>query len=262
MIEQTLPPQSRQFYIRIRAQRHEQAMADYREQLIGLRRENAARGSLPSGQQLLAEWQLSETFVGAMATGLLEAALETCDLYDIPLDQNLSCCIETEIKGFIETQFRHALRNHTTSNGASTPPTNIRDVFAGRVPAATFNILNPIQIRLEKVRVAGMRQRTNRKSESKEKNGNMGLDLSSAEQAILRTLGEVYPQKVHLHQLAAKIVPPLEHGVLLQAVDRLHSRRLIECKPLKGAEGLVDAANILLSLEGARWLKEMDSSTE
>jgi hypothetical protein len=62
--------------------------------------------------------------------------------------------------------------------------------------------------------------------------------------------------------LAAKIVPPLEHGALLQAVDGLHSRRLIECKPLKGAEGLVDAANILLSSEGARWLKEMDSSKE
>jgi len=172
MIEQSLPPQSCQFYIRVRAQKHEQAVADYREQLIGLRRENAARGSLLSGQQLLAEWQLSETFVGA--TGLLEAALEACDLYEIPLDQNLSSCIETEIEGFIEKQFRHALRNHSTSNGASTLPTNIKDVFAGRVPAATFNILNPIQIRLEKVRVAGMRQGTNRKSESKEKNGNMG----------------------------------------------------------------------------------------
>ena len=98
MIEHSLPPQSRQFYIRVRAQKHEQAMADYREQLIGLRRENAAPGSLPSGQQLLAEWQLSETFVGAMAAGLLEAALEACDLYEIPLDQNLSSCIETEIK--------------------------------------------------------------------------------------------------------------------------------------------------------------------
>jgi hypothetical protein len=214
-----------------------------------------------SGQQLLAEWQLSETFIGAMATGLLEAALEVCDLYEIPLDQNLSSCIETEIKGFIETQFRHALRNHSTSNGTSTLPTNVKDVLAGRIPAATFNILNPIQIRLEKVRVAGMRQGTNRKSESKE-NGNMGLDLSSAEQAILTTLGEVYPQKVHLHQLAAKIVPPLEHGAVLQAVDGLHSRRLIECKPLKGAEGLVDAANILLSSEGAKWLKEMGSSKE
>jgi hypothetical protein len=262
MIEQSLPPQSRQFYIRVRAQKHEEAMADYRERLTALRRENAARGSLRSGQQLLAEWQLSETFICAMATGFLEAALEACDLYEIPVDQNLSSCIETEIKGFIETQFRHALRNRSTSNGAPTLPTNIKDVFAGRIPGATFNILNPIQIRLEKARVAGLRQGTNRKSESKEKDGNMGLDLSSAEQAILKVLGEIYPQRSHLSQLAAKIVPPLEHGPLLEAVDGLHSRRLIECKPLKGAEGLVDAANILLSSEGAKLFKESGSSKE
>ncbi len=90
----------------------------------------------------------------------------------------------------------------------------------------------------------------------------MGLDLNSAEQAILTALGEIYPQKVHLHQLAAKMIPALEHGALLQAVGGLHSRRLIECKPLKGAEGLEDAANILLSSEGARWLKDTDSSKE
>lgn len=90
----------------------------------------------------------------------------------------------------------------------------------------------------------------------------MGLDLSSAEQAVLTTLGEAYPQKVHLHQLAAKMVPPLEHGELVQAVDGLYSRRLIECKPLKGTEGLADAANIVLSPEGARRLKESESSKE
>lgn len=84
----------------------------------------------------------------------------------------------------------------------------------------------------------------------------MALDLSSAERAVLRALGEAYPQKIHLHQLTEKIVPPLEHGALLQAVDGLHSRRLIECKPLKGSEGPVDAANILLSPEGTRRLEE------
>ena len=262
MIEQCLPPQSRQFYMRVKAQKHEDAVAARSEQLIGLRRENAARGSLPSGQQLLAEWQLSETFIGAMATGLLEAALEVCDLYEIPLDQNLSSCIESEIEGFIETQFRYALRNHSTSIGGSTLPTNIKDAFAGRIPAAKFNILNPIQIRLEKARVAGMRQRTNLESESKEKDGNMGLNLSSAEHATLTALGEIYPQKIHLRQLAAKILPPLEHGALLQAVEGLHSRRLIEYKPLKGAGGLEDAANILLSSEGARWLQGTDTSKE
>jgi hypothetical protein len=51
----------------------------------------------------------------------------------------------------------------------------------------------------------------------------MGLELSSAEQAVLTALGEAHPQKVHLHELAAKIVPPLEHSELLKAVDGLYS---------------------------------------
>lgn len=261
MIEQCLPAQSRQFYIRVRAQKHEEAMANYQERLTSLRRESAARGSILSGQQLLSEWQLSETFIGAMATGFLEAALEACELYRITLDQSLASCIETEIKGYIDIQFGHALRKHSTMNGAQPLPANIREVFAGRIPSATFNILNPIQIRLERARVSGIRNGSDTKSGSKEYSGDMGLELSAAERAVMTALGESYPQKIHLHQLVARIAPPLDHGVVLAAVDDLLSRKLVECKPLRGTEGLVDAANIILSLEGTKWLKELVSET-
>lgn len=101
--------------------------------------------------------------------GLLEAALETCELYEIPLDQNLSSCIENEIKGFIEKQFGHALRNHSASKRGSMLPTNIKRVFEGRTPAATFGILNPIQIRLERARITGIRQGAHPNDGSKEK---------------------------------------------------------------------------------------------
>jgi len=77
-------------YIRVRAQKHEEAMANYQQRLTSLRSESAARGSVLSGQQLLSEWQLSETFIGATATGFLEAALETCELYKVTLDQSLA----------------------------------------------------------------------------------------------------------------------------------------------------------------------------
>lgn len=87
----------------------------------------------------------------------------------------------------------------------------------------------------------------------------MGLAISSAEQAVLEVLGETYPEKLHIHQLAPKIVPPLEQKVLLQAVGGLHSRRLIECVPMKDFGGLVDAANIRLSPEGILLLKESSS---
>ena len=83
----------------------------------------------------------------------------------------------------------------------------------------------------------------------------MGLALSSAEEVVLAALGEAYPQKVHLHQLVTKTVPALDRSELLRAVEGLQARRLIECTPLKGAEGLVDAANILLSSEGNKLLE-------
>jgi hypothetical protein len=146
-------------------------------------------------------------------------------------------------------------------SGAQPLSANIREVFAGRIPSAKFNILNPIQIRLEWARVSGTRRGLDTKSESKEYNGDMGLELSAAERAVMTALGESYPQKIHLHQLAARIAPPLENGAVLAAVDELLSRKLVECKPLRGAEGLVDAANILLSPQGTTWLKELSSDT-
>ena len=87
----------------------------------------------------------------------------------------------------------------------------------------------------------------------------MALEVSSAEQAVLGVLGETYPKKLHIHQLAPKIVPPLEQKVLLQAIDGLHSRGLIECVPMRDSTGLVNVANILLSPTGVRWLKQSSS---
>jgi len=72
----------------------------------------------------------------------------------------------------------------------------------------------------------------------------------------------LYPQKVHLHQLAEKIAPSQEHAALLRALDGLHSRRLIDCQPLNGAKGMEDAANIVLSTDGTRWLEEPGSSKD
>jgi hypothetical protein len=77
MIEQCLPMSSRRYYIRLRAQKWEQAMARHKEQLTSLRREIAARNALPSGQDILAEWKLSEEFIGEMAVALVDAALES-----------------------------------------------------------------------------------------------------------------------------------------------------------------------------------------
>ena len=259
MIEQSLPASSRRYYIRLKAQKREDAIARHREQLISLRRENAVRGALLSGQQLLAEWKLSEELIGEMAVAFLDAALETCELFEISFDPNLSVCIEKEIEHYIQVQFRHALKSCSRANLAAPAPTNIKDAFAGRIPTASFNILNPIQIRLERARVTEARRAAGTGDLSKEYKKSMALEISSTEQGVLRVLGETYPEKTDIHQLASKILPSLEQKVLLQAVEGLHSRGLIEYKPMKDFSGLVDAANILLSPEGIRLLKQSSS---
>lgn len=55
--------------------------------------------------------------------------------------------------------------------------------------------------------------------------------------------------------LANKVEPALEFSAVLQAVDGLHKRGLIDCVPLKDSSGLRDAANIVLSAEGVRSLQ-------
>jgi hypothetical protein len=84
----------------------------------------------------------------------------------------------------------------------------------------------------------------------------MALEMSSAEQSVLEALGEIYPTTTHIHELATKVKPPLESKQLLQAVDGLHSRGLIDCVPLKDFTGLVNAANIVLSSEGIKSLSK------
>jgi hypothetical protein len=262
MIEQCLPMSSRRYYIRLRANKWEQAMARRKEKLTSLRCEIAARNALPSGQDILAEWKLSEEFIGEMAVALVDAALEACEVYDVPLDLALSTCIEKEVENYIGIQFRHALRNRGLNSTGSGLPGNAKDALAGRIPIASFNILNPVQIRLEKTRVTAKRQAGKRESVGKENDRSMGLEMSSAEQTVLAALREYYPAKVHIQPLAAKIGPTLDFSAVLRAIDGLHTRGLIDCVPMKDFSGLRDAANIVLSAEGIRLLQQLPTSIE
>ena len=90
----------------------------------------------------------------------------------------------------------------------------------------------------------------------------MGLDMSSAEQTVLAVLRESYPAKIHIQPLAVKLGPTLDFSAVLRAVDGLHARGLIDCVPMKDSSGLRDAANIILSPEGVRWLQQPPSPSE
>jgi hypothetical protein len=247
MIENCLPPAARGYYIRVRAQKWEDALSRHRHQLTELRSVHAAHSPLVSGPQILAEWKLSEEFIGEMANALLQAALAACELYAVPLDANLSNCIENEVKGFLESQFRNSLRMHSKSRNLEALSTNIRGALEGRIPGAKFKILNPIQIRLEEARIKGI---TDTSTRSKGSNEFMPLALSSSEEIVLKALGEAYPEKLHVRQLGSTMEEALELRDLLRTLERLHIRGLVECVPLKDSGGFVDAANIVLSALG------------
>ncbi len=116
-IESCLPAEAHKQYIRLRNQKSETARESYQTKLTGIRRESAARGVLRSGYQDLAEWNVTEEFIGQYAYSWFEAAIETCKLYEIPLDQDRCKCIENGVRDLLVAQYRNSLKN--TASGGS-----------------------------------------------------------------------------------------------------------------------------------------------
>jgi hypothetical protein len=82
----------------------------------------------------------------------------------------------------------------------------------------------------------------------------MRKNLSPEEGKVLSALADAFPRKLQLDALAKRTAT--DHAALLNVIDRLLVRKLIECKCLRGSEGLVAAANILISELGNRALDE------
>ena len=154
-IQHCLPENARVFFLRLRNLKQEGARKTYNETLRKLRGEAAARGVLRSGHQELAEWELSQQFLGDLAYGLFESAVETCTLYKITIDRTLSTCIENSISEFLTVQRRHALQNAGANNpGAIKIPLSVRQSLQdGR----NLPRMNEIQIELERASVESLR---------------------------------------------------------------------------------------------------------
>lgn len=150
-----LPPHTRSQFIRLRNSKWETARAAYTEKLLALRQDAAARNLLRSGHQQLAEWNLSQEFLGNRAMGYLEAVLETCALYNIKLDQRLCTEIQEAIKTFLIVQRKNALLHDARRlPGAVKVPISVRQQLSGNHNLPRFN---EVLIELEKARVQGVR---------------------------------------------------------------------------------------------------------
>jgi hypothetical protein len=250
--EDCLPGHVRTHYIRVRSQKDEDARASYRNKLADLRAE-AARGTSRSGHQELAEWKLAEEFIGKLAYGKFEAAIETCSLYDIGLDQRLCGCLENSIREYIVAQYRNSLRLNASRLDGARIPLSAKTELAARIQGCRFAVFNAIQIDLEKARIAGERKT---KLERQGRKDNMPRTLTPEEMTVLRALSKVYPRKLSLDEIAPLTSFLTTDKVLLQAVDDLSTRQFIDCVPIRDSAGLVYAANIILSASGVAFLDD------
>jgi hypothetical protein len=90
-----------------------------------------------------------------MAMGYLEAALETCALYNIRLDERLCTGIKGAIKEFLVAQRKNALLHDAQRlPGAVRVPISVRQQLLGDRNLPRFN---EVLIELEKARVEGTR---------------------------------------------------------------------------------------------------------
>ena len=89
----------------------------------------------------------------------------------------------------------------------------------------------------------------------REENRRMPTALSVEERAVLRVLETAYPKALHLHDLSHSVQPEMGRPVLLQTVDGLLVRGLVEGRPLRGAGGLEDAANLRVTATGRESLQ-------
>ncbi len=109
----------------------------------------AVRNQVPSGWRPPQELKLTEEYLETLATEYVQAAIETCKLYDVPLTQSLCDCVVTAAGEFLDIQFRYALKSQALGTLFGVP-----------------KIMNRIKVAVENARVADGKER---KAMAKEK---------------------------------------------------------------------------------------------
>ena len=89
---------------------------------------------LKSGFQSMREWELAETFIGDLTRAYFDSAVETCSLYEIPLDTRLTKCLEDELRTLIVTQYGNAIKR----SECKAVTLRFRFISVGRSPATAL----------------------------------------------------------------------------------------------------------------------------
>jgi hypothetical protein len=150
-LQNCLPEHARLFFIRLRNLKWDEARQSYQGRLSASRQNAAAGGSINSGFQKKAEWDLAIEHIGNLAWGYFQAGIEACTLYDIPLTAQLCQCIEVAVKEFLVVQQKNALTNAAKGVPGAPPippASSVQQLHSGPLPR-----YSEILITLEKARV-------------------------------------------------------------------------------------------------------------
>ncbi|HET6844440.1 MAG TPA: hypothetical protein VFK06_22565 [Candidatus Angelobacter sp.] len=155
-VKDCLPENARGYFINLRNVRQEAATEKYQAQLAEIRGQMAANGLAPSGMQRAHEWRVKEEHLESLATEYVQAAIETCNLYDIPLTPLMCSCFIKAAGEFLDVQFGYLLNSQAKGIADVRVPLSVIQQGNHR----SIKIMNRIKLAVETARVQDSKQRS------------------------------------------------------------------------------------------------------
>jgi hypothetical protein len=165
-IKDCLPEAARKHFINLRNIRLEAETGRYRTRLSELRTQLAAKGQGRSGWQEMEEWKYKEELSDALATGYVQDAIETCDLYEIVLTEPLCHCLLKATEEMLNAQYHHALQAQAQGTSDVKIPLSVRQ--QGNMRAR--KVMTRIRVIVEEARVERLKKKATMEKQ-KEKQG-------------------------------------------------------------------------------------------
>ena len=155
-IKDCLPENARRHFIDLRNIRLDSETTKYHERLRNLRAEGAARGQgLRSGWQEMEAWKYKQDLSDSLATGYVQDAFNTCEMYDIPITKSMCNCLLRAVEDHLALQYQIALSADGQGSGVRVPM-SVRQQGV----LTSKKILPQIRVTIEAARVADEKKRS------------------------------------------------------------------------------------------------------
>lgn len=166
-IKDCLPDgEARKHFLNLRNRSLQSSTEAYQRDLTLLRATFAQRGTLGSGQQFAQELKLTEEQIDRRAKAYLDDALDTIQLYRIPLTQPLCDCLEQAMRHMLAASYVNAAATLGRAISQQRSPERWHVSLANGMHQRRFKAMSDISIRLTESRLAYERQEEQRVSES------------------------------------------------------------------------------------------------